>query len=160
MVLHARHVAHVIEAAAQALAGRPAAQEAFRSHGEEERGHDALARADLEALGESEAWEPTPAFLALEGYTRNLARERPLGVLGFLVMAEGLAARFGARWLRVLGWLGFGAESTRFLSLHVGVDAEHFPKLRRLCLEHAESRADQVAILQAIRVTSDLMARA
>jgi hypothetical protein len=155
MVRHATSVSQVIQAAADSLQGE--AREAFLHHLKEERGHERVAMADLKALGLSREWTPTPAAAALEGYSRDLARERPLAILGFLLMAEGLASRFGGRTMRVLQLLGVPQEATRFLRLHAEVDVAHFEELRTMCLDLAATSEDEESILEAVRVTAFLM---
>lgn len=161
MVHHAAMVSEVIDQAANTLEPtRPDVAAMFREHGKEERGHDNVARADLRSLKVSEAGTEKPSAIALEAYVRHAAEHHPLKVLGFLTAAEGLASRMGPPVLKVLGFLGHGKDTTRFLRLHAEVDVVHFVELRRMCLAVARNPAEEDEILEAIAVTAHQLAQA
>ncbi len=161
MVHHAAMVSEVIDQAAKTLeAQRPDVAAMFREHGREEKGHDNVARADLRSLQVSEMGQEKPCAVALEGYVRHAAEHHPLKVLGFLTAAEGFASRMGPNVLKLLGWLGHGKDTTRFLRLHAEVDVAHFAELKRMCLTVARNGAEEEEILEAIEVTAHLLARA
>lgn len=160
MTRHAKNVEETLEMAANNLGGMPEAQKDFFKHLDEERGHDSLARRDLKAIGESDAWEPTPAYLVLEGYVRYLAHERPLALLGFLATAEGYSFKFAGWFLSVLRKFGYSEKQTNFLKVHAEVDIGHFKELREMCLAHAKTAQHQRQILEAIKVTGKIMPHA
>jgi hypothetical protein len=157
---HAAHVSAILERATQSLEGREDAHAFFVKHTKEEAGHDRIARADLGALGESLDWEPSSSYRALASYTSHLAEAQPLGLLGFLVAAEGFAAKHGPRVIRLLRALRYRPTTTRFIRLHADVDQAHFAVLKDACARLPKTPEEENAILDAIHVTAHLMASA
>lgn len=162
LAYHGDSVEEVIRSAAEASADRPALQSDFYAHGEEERGHGRIAWKDLEALDVPESIKdtlrPTWAQLALSAYTQQIAGREPIAILGFLAAAEGLTYHFADRAVRGLKWCGVSEKSMNFLILHARVDRDHFPQLRTMALKHAQSKDDRRSVLEAVRVTGELLA--
>ncbi len=102
----------------------------FITHAAEEKNHDKLLVSDLKALGfQVEQLQPTFEMLS---YSRSLyfwtsPAGNPLGLIGWVLSLEGLAANIGPTVYKKTT-VAFGAKATSFLGVHAESDPDHLEK--------------------------------
>jgi Iron-containing redox enzyme len=102
----------------------------FISHASEEKGHDKLLHNDLKGLGlNATSIKPTTEMLC---YSRSLYYwvspvGNPIGVIGWVLSLEGLAASVGPEIFEIVS-SKFGVKSASFLKVHAESDPDHLHK--------------------------------
>lgn len=155
------HMQDVLGRAAERV-GDPGIAEVLRAHQKEERGRMQLVMGDLRRLGyPAESWparEYSTGDAALRGYVSNLSFERPVAMLGILLMIIGLAAEIAPNIVRLLTVSGIPRESMRWMILREGADPAAFKDLCSVVAQHVQDPADQAAVLEAVEVSGELLA--
>lgn len=135
----------------------------FLKHAISEIGHDRLALADLEALGEDVSLvalsNPLPATLALTAFPfYQVQYANPVGYLGYLYFLEHMPTAAGRDYASALAAAGVPETAMSFLQEHTTVDVAHNKLMEEYVSRLVRTEADLAAVAYAIRVTGQLYA--
>lgn len=119
----------------------------FARLAKEERGHFQLADADLGALGVTPG--PIDQAPIARFHASWMAAMKPSHWLGALLVLEGVGAHLVADAPKALGRLGLSAETTRFVRVHLEVDAEHGATTASWCEKETDVATLTVAAMEA-----------
>jgi pyrroloquinoline quinone (PQQ) biosynthesis protein C len=141
--------------------GRPDLEARFLKHNAAEVGHDRLALADLQALGEDigaiRAGRPLPVTEAIAAFSAfQIQFRHPLAFLGHLYHLESLACRMAEGSRETLGNLGIPAEAASFMREHADADIGHMQLNRTYIEGFVRDDADLEAVLYGVRGVSRL----
>jgi hypothetical protein len=133
----------------------------FLKHATSEIGHDLMALADLEALGEDAsaipATLPLPSTVALTAFPLyQIQYHNPIGYLGYLYFLEYMPTQAGAGYLEALRAVGVPPEATTFLQEHMTVDVAHNNLMQEYLRRLVRTEADMSAVVYGVRVTGYL----
>jgi pyrroloquinoline quinone (PQQ) biosynthesis protein C len=127
-------------------------------HMQEEAGHEAWVRNDLEAVGvapeQTEAHRPGVHTLSLNGFNYWTAdRRHPCGVLGMLYALEVIASVYGGSFAEAMRetLLLDGDRGVSFIGSHATMDARHMAELRQV-LNTIDDPAARDAVAEAAAV--------
>jgi len=133
-------------------------------HAVSEAGHDDLAIADLEALGEDvstiRSERPLPSTAAIVAFMHyQLEHENPIGFLGYMLHLEFLPTAIGPALMRALSKAGIQEQAQTFLRDHAEIDVGH-NRLMENYVEHLVlTDEDLDAVCYVARATAHLYAR-
>jgi pyrroloquinoline quinone (PQQ) biosynthesis protein C len=135
----------------------------FLKHAISEIGHDRLALADLEALGEDVAdvplTNPLPTTLGLTAFPfYQVQYANPVGYLGYLYFLEHMPTAAGRSYAEGLRRAGVPDNALGFLHEHTTVDVAHNKLMDEYIQRLVRTEADLDAVCYAIEVTGDLYA--
>lgn len=160
LVRQSDHMQTVLRRAAERLSGPLA--DVLRLHQREERQRMQLALSDLSRLGHHPDDWPQRGFsagdTALRAYCTTLSYERPVAMLGVLLTMIGLGAEISPSMVRLLGVGAIPREAMRWLLLRESSDPAAFRTLSATVAEHVHEPEEQMAILEAVEVTGELLA--
>ncbi len=155
------HMQEVLARASERLRDAGLAQ-ALRAHQREERARMQLALSDVRRLGyQPENWierQPSAGDAALRAYVTTLSYERPVAMLGVVLMIYGLAAEISPTIVRLLTVGGMPREAMKWLGVRETSDPGGFNQLLDLLARTVKDAADQTALLEAVEVTGELLA--
>lgn len=127
-------------------------------HMQEETGHEAWVRNDLDAVGvepaATRAHGPGPHTLALNGYNYWAAdRRHPCSALGMLYTLEVIASVYGGPFAAAMRerLLLDGDRGISFIDSHSSMDAQHMAELRKI-LNQVNDEAAQAGVVESVRV--------
>lgn len=127
----------------------------------DERARMQVASQDLRRLGfPQESWPQrplSPGDSALRAYGAHLSFERPAAMLGMLLMFVGVAAEICPTIIRLLTVGGVSSEAMRWLHQRAAADPHTVKTLREVCSRRLRDPADQVALLEAVEVSGELL---
>ncbi len=126
-----------------------------------EMGHDALALADLAALGEDpeavKASRPLPATEALAAFvTFQIEHRNPLAYFGYIYHLEAIAESLGEASLEALVRLGIPADALSFLKEHAENDPVHMRFNREYLEGFVRTERDLEAVIYGVRGACEL----
>ena len=136
----------------------------FLKHAISEIGHDRMALADLEALGEDVSLvalsNPLPATIALTAFPfYQIQYANPVGYLGYLYFLEHMPTAAGKGYAAALAAAGVPEAAMSFLHEHTTVDVAHNKLMEEYVSRLVRTEADLDAVCYAIEVTGDLYAK-
>jgi pyrroloquinoline quinone (PQQ) biosynthesis protein C len=127
-------------------------------HMQEESGHEAWVRNDLEAVGvppaQTVAHRPSVHTLSLNGYNYWAAdRRHPCSVLGMLYALEVIASVYGGPFASAIqeALLLDGDRGVSFIGSHATMDAQHMAELRQI-LNQVDDAAARDAVVESAEV--------
>lgn len=135
----------------------------FFKHATQEIGHDALAKADLEALGVNTEQLPyeysLPETAALTGFVTTQIQFRSVhGYLGYLYFLEFLPTSSGAAFATALAAVGVPKSAMTFLLEHSTVDVAHNKLMESYIRRLVHTEDDLRAVVYGVRATGALYA--
>lgn len=133
----------------------------FLKHAISEIGHDRMALADLEVLGEDISQipliNPLPATIALTAFPfYQIQYANPVGYLGYLYFLEHMPTVAGRTYATALAAAGVPAEAMTFLQEHTTVDVAHNRLMDEYVTRLVRTEADLAAVSYALEVTATL----
>lgn len=133
----------------------------FLKHTAMEMGHDELALADLQSLGEDSELVrrslPLPTTEALGAFIYfQLMQRNPLAYLGYSFHLETLPIRMGVAGISLLEKMGVPATATTFLQEHAEADPVHMRWNREYVEGFVRSRNDLDAVVFGLRGACEL----
>jgi pyrroloquinoline quinone (PQQ) biosynthesis protein C len=127
-------------------------------HMQEETGHEAWVRSDLDAVGvapaATRAHGPGPHTLALNGYNYWAAdRRHPCSALGMLYALEVIASVYGGPFASAMRerLLLDGDRGVSFIDSHSSMDAQHMVELRKI-LNQVNDGPARAGVVESVRV--------
>jgi hypothetical protein len=159
------HMQEVLARAADRVS-EPALSQSLRFHQKEERARMQLALSDVRRLGyPPENWatmlpdrQLSAGDTALRAYVTTLSFERPIAMLGVVLMVCGLAAEISPNIIRLLTVSSVPREAMKWLVVRESADPAAFDELRDLLARKVRDPAEQGALLQAVEVSGELLA--
>lgn len=135
----------------------------FLKHAIAEIGHDRMALADLEVLGEDTSLipltNPLPATMALTAFPfYQIQFANPIGYLGYLYFLEHMPTAAGAVYATALAAAGVPETAMGFLQEHMTVDVAHNKLMEEYLVRLVRTEADLAAVAYALHVTAELYA--
>jgi pyrroloquinoline quinone (PQQ) biosynthesis protein C len=132
----------------------------FLRHAQSEIGHDALALADIAALGEDTAGirteRPLPAtFSLLANAFYMIEHHNPLAYLGYLFQLEYTPVQVGPGLMASLEGCGIPKAAMTFLEEHATVDVAHCRLLQQYADKLIRTQEDLNDVLYMRKVTAD-----
>lgn len=133
----------------------------FLKHATSEVGHDQMALADLQALGEDVSTIantlPLPATIALTAFPfYQIQYHNPIGYLGYLYFLEYMPTKAGKAYMGALSAAGVPEKAMTFLQEHVTVDVAHNKLMEEYTRRLVRTDADLAAVVYAMKVTGYL----
>lgn len=145
----------LLMAAAHMEMDLPVLHRRFSAHASEEKGHEVLARRDLEVLGYSlqkiREFPVTKAFYATQFY--QVQNESAEILMGWILPLEGLAIENGAQ-IREIIVKAHPKAPTQFLNVHVDEDPDHLTSAFAALKTLPEGR--QQAVIDNMTLTVDM----
>lgn len=154
------HMQEVLGRAAERVSDGPLAQ-LLRSHHREERSRMQLVMADLRRLGYAEELPQrvtTSGDAALRAYSTTLSYERPVAMLGILLVFLGVAAEISPIVVRLLSVGSVPREAMGWLLMRQTADPQAVRDLLSQVAELVHEPTDQSGVLEAAEVTGELLA--
>lgn len=136
----------------------------FLRHALSETGHDALALADLKALGwkiesipEERPLASTTPLISFPFYA--IQYRSPLSYLGYLFFLEFLPTSRGAEIVAALSGIGVPSGAMSFLDEHRSIDVHHNRMMKEYAAAMLRSAADVDEVVYCMEVTGALFAQ-
>ena len=135
----------------------------FLRHAISEIGHEKLALADAEALGDDvsgiEYTQPLPSTIAFTAFGfYQITFGNPVAYLGYLYFLEFLPTQQGGIFKDALLMAGIPESATTFLRDHMSVDIGHNQLMEKYLATLIRTRADLDAVIYTMRVSGVLYA--